>query len=90
MPRYLVVSKTEDGTTQKLAEVNEESHAINHLTDAVYTALVDGNSIEIAATRTDGQVVRRFAHIIVRVDEMPDDRTYTGTLCASHTQVHSP
>ena len=68
MPRYLVVSRTPDGTTHRLAEVHEELHAINHITDALYQALVNGESMELVTTCNDDGNVSCFVHLTLKMD----------------------
>jgi hypothetical protein len=83
MPRYLVVTKNQDGSTRRLADVNEELHAINHITDAVYAALVDGRSMELVATLTDDGNVSCYAHLTLRMDEQTGMRRTLGALSAT-------
>jgi len=68
LPRYLVVQKTPDGTTHRLADVHEELHAINQVTDALYEALVNGDSMELVATCNEDGNVSCFAHLTLRMD----------------------
>ena len=90
MPRYLVVCMKQDGTTEQLADVSEELHAINHITDAVYTSLLDGLSMELVATCTDGGAVSRYAHLRVHMDENVRIRRSTTAPSASPSEPGSP
>lgn len=82
MPRYLVVCMKQDGTTEQLADVSEELHAINHITDAVYTSLLDGLSMELVATCTDDGNVTRYAHLKLCMDEQVRTRRSRTALSA--------
>jgi hypothetical protein len=90
MPRYLVVTKSQDGTTHVLADVNEELHAINHITDAVYTALVDGESMELVATRTEDGNVSCFAHLNLKMDEQAGKSCHHGLFSESQSLLNRP
>jgi hypothetical protein len=55
MARY-IVHKYEDDTALKLAEVQDEQQAINHVADAAYQAMIDGQSVTLAVQmHEDGQ-----------------------------------
>jgi hypothetical protein len=47
MARY-IVQKHHDDTAFKLAEVEDEQQAINHVSDAAYQAMIDGQSVTLA------------------------------------------